>query len=111
MAARMPTLYIPHGGGPWPFMDTAGFMAEHERDALLRFTRGLPARLPALPAALLVISAHWEAPVPTVSTHPSPPMVYDYYGFPPSTYTLRWPAPGAPGLAARVRALLGAAGV
>jgi aromatic ring-opening dioxygenase catalytic subunit (LigB family) len=59
----------------------------------------------------LVISAHWEAPVPTVMTSARPPMLYDYYGFPPESYTLQWPAPGEPALAARVRALLGAAGI
>jgi aromatic ring-opening dioxygenase catalytic subunit (LigB family) len=36
-------------------------------------------------------------------------MLYDYYGFPPSTYQVSWPAPGEPTLAARVRGLLGAA--
>ena len=30
-------------------------------------------------------------------------MLYDYYGFPPESYTLTWPAPGSPALAARVR--------
>ena len=40
-----------------------------------------------------------------------PPMLYDYYGFPPESYQITWPAPGEPALAARVRALLGAAGI
>jgi aromatic ring-opening dioxygenase catalytic subunit (LigB family) len=38
-------------------------------------------------------------------------MLYDYYGFPPESYTITWPAPGSPSLAARVRALLGEAGI
>jgi aromatic ring-opening dioxygenase catalytic subunit (LigB family) len=38
-------------------------------------------------------------------------LLFDYYGFPPESYRLTWPAPGAPALAKRVRALLEAAGV
>ena len=33
-------------------------------------------------------------------------MLYDYYGFPPESYQITWPAPGAPWLAARVQELL-----
>ena len=40
-----------------------------------------------------------------------PPILYDYYGFPPESYTITWPAPGAPDLASRVRELLDAAGI
>lgn len=61
------------------------------------------------PKAVLVVSAHWEASVPTVMTSPRPPLLYDYYGFPPAAYEITWPAPGAPALAARVRELLEAA--
>jgi aromatic ring-opening dioxygenase catalytic subunit (LigB family) len=58
----------------------------------------------------LVISAHWEEKVPTVMTSPNPPMFYDYYGFPPDSYTIQWPAPGDPILAGRVEELLAQAG-
>lgn len=44
-------------------------------------------------------------------TAPRPPMLYDYYGFPPASYEIQWPAPGDPVVAARVRELLGAAGI
>ena len=57
-----------------------------------------------------MISAHWEAPVATVTTAERPPLLFDYSGFPANTYALRWPAPGDPGLAARVRELVSAAG-
>lgn len=107
--ARFPALFVPHGGGPWPFVDT-GIGDPAELSALadyLRSVRTLPA---AKPRALLVISAHWEAAVPTVMTHARPPMLYDYYGFPPASYAITWPAPGAPAVAAEVRALLEGAG-
>jgi aromatic ring-opening dioxygenase catalytic subunit (LigB family) len=38
-------------------------------------------------------------------------LIYDYYGFPPHTYQLKYPAPGQPALADRVTQLLGQAGV
>jgi aromatic ring-opening dioxygenase catalytic subunit (LigB family) len=106
---RMPVVFIPHGGGPWPFVDLG--IDRGEFDALAGYLRGL-SRAPAVrPEALLVISAHWEAPVPTVISGERPPLLYDYYNFPPAAYTIEWPAPGHPGLAARVQALLGAAGI
>jgi aromatic ring-opening dioxygenase catalytic subunit (LigB family) len=43
-------------------------------------------------------------------TSAAPPMLYDYYGFPPESYEITWPAPGNPELAARVRGLLEHAG-
>lgn len=109
VSTRMPTIYLPHGGGPWPFVDLPMF-DEAEVGALAAYLRALPGSLATAPRALLVISAHWEAPVATVSTAASPPMLYDYYGFPPESYRITWPAPGDPALAARVRALLDGAG-
>lgn len=73
--------------------------------------RSLDGTLPRTPAALLVVSAHWETKTPTVIASESPPLYYDYYGFPAHTYELRWPAPGAPKLAERVTNLLGVAGI
>jgi aromatic ring-opening dioxygenase catalytic subunit (LigB family) len=49
--------------------------------------------------------------VATVMTSAQPPLLYDYHGFPDAAYKLAWPAPGAPQLARRVRALLSAAGI
>jgi aromatic ring-opening dioxygenase catalytic subunit (LigB family) len=72
--------------------------------------RGIDATLPEKPKALLVVSAHWEAALPTVLSSAAPPLLYDYSGFPPHTYELKWPAPGAPELGARVRHLLSNAG-
>ena len=103
----MPTLFVSHGGGPWPFVD--GMREMFAKSA--REFAALPARLPARPKAVLVITGHWEAPEFSVSTSEHPPMDYDYSGFPPHTYQLQYPAPGSPALAARVAALLGAAGV
>jgi len=60
--------------------------------------------------AILVISAHWEEKEPTVHFGAAPGMLYDYGGFPDFTYRLKWPAPGAPDVAARTEELLRAGG-
>lgn len=65
----------------------------------------------ARPRAIVVISAHWETPVVAVTSGVAPPLIYDYYGFPPHTYELRYPAPGDPALAAALCAHLHAAGI
>jgi aromatic ring-opening dioxygenase catalytic subunit (LigB family) len=107
---KMPTLFIPHGAGPCFFMDwTMG--PKDSWDKLASWLRGIDGSLPEAPRALLVISAHWETPVPTVIASSHPPLLFDYSGFPPHTYELEWRAPGAPDLAKRVGALLSAAGI
>jgi aromatic ring-opening dioxygenase catalytic subunit (LigB family) len=107
---KLPTFYVPHGGGPCFFMEwTMG--PRDTWDRLAGWLRSLDSLLPARPEKLLVVSAHWEATVPTVTSSPAPPLLYDYSGFPPHTYELTWPAPGSPELAARVRVLLSGAGV
>lgn len=107
-AATMPSLYLPHGGGPAFFMD--GPMADLFRP-MEEFLASVDSLLPARPSALLVVSAHWEADVVTVSGGERPPLIYDYYGFPAETYQLTYDAPGAPALAARVGDLLADAGI
>ncbi len=107
-AARLPTYFISHGGGPWPWMkEQLGGAYDHLEAALAR----MPADIGATPRAVLMLSAHWEAPEFTVQTNPQPGMLYDYGGFPEFTYHVRYPAPGAPDVAARVRELLAAAGI
>jgi aromatic ring-opening dioxygenase catalytic subunit (LigB family) len=106
---RMPVVFLPHGGGPWPWVDLP-FGSRAELDGLADYLRSVRDVPPAPPVALVVVSAHWEERAPTVMTSARPPMLYDYYGFPPAAYELTWPAPGEPALAARVRALLEGAG-
>ena len=109
-ASRVPVAFLPHGGGPWPFVDTP-FGSPEELSSLREYLSSVR-DLPKQPIrALLVVSAHWEERVPTLMSHAHPPMLYDYYGFPPESYRITWPAPGAPELAARVQALLGGAGI
>lgn len=80
-------------------------------DKTASFLRSIPGSLPATPKAIVLITAHWLTPEVTLSGGKQPGMLFDYYGFPPHTYELRYPAPGAPALADRVRGLLTAAGI
>jgi aromatic ring-opening dioxygenase catalytic subunit (LigB family) len=106
-APRLPVLFISHGGGPWPYVEELR-AAYAKTESVLR---GLPKRLHSQPKAVLVISGHWEAAKFSVATSARPPMEYDYSGFPPHTYQIRYAAPGDPNLAGRARELLTGAGI
>ena len=97
-------LFIPHGGGPLPLMEDPGHASMND------FLRDFPASLPR-PEAIVVISAHWESEVIGITGAAQPPLLFDYYGFPPETYEYRYPAPGHPALAARIAELLAAGGI
>ena len=100
MSARMPVVFVSHGAP----------------DALLKSQdtvacwREIGQRLPE-PKAILVVSAHWEARVPTVSLTGVPATIHDFAGFAPVLKQMGYPAPGAPALAERVVTLLGDAGI
>ncbi len=104
---RLPTYFISHGGGPWPYMmeQSNGMF-----DRLAQSLQDMPRQLGGRPKAVLVISGHWEEREFTVMAAARPPMVYDYYGFPEYTYHVQYPAPGLPALAEQVRQLIQGAG-
>jgi aromatic ring-opening dioxygenase catalytic subunit (LigB family) len=106
---RLPSLYITHGGGPCFWMEFGPPFGPHAFEKLREYLAGLIDSLPMRPKAILVATAHWEESRPTVSTAAKPAMLFDYYGFPPHTYELTYPAPGSPELAEHVRELLQAA--
>lgn len=91
---RMPALYLSHGAPP--LVDDALWTKQ---------LRNWSADL-AVPAAILVISAHWESAPLMLSATETVPLVYDFGGFDRRYYQVRYPAPGAPGLADRVAALM-----
>ena len=109
--ARQPSLYISHGGGPCFWMDWPPPFGPGAFEGLRTYLAGILAALPERPRAILVVSAHWEAAAPTFADAAAPGMVFDYYGFPPHTYRLSYPAPGAPDLARRAAELLRTAGI
>lgn len=105
---RLPTYFISHGGGPWPWMQSE---MGSTYDQLAAALADMPRQIGRKPKAVLMLSAHWEAPAFTAQAHAQPPMLYDYGGFPPHTYSVRYDAPGAPALAQRVHDLVQAAGL
>jgi 4,5-DOPA dioxygenase extradiol len=96
----LPTLFIAHGAPDLPFSGTPA----------RAFTESLGKRFAGL-RAILVISAHWEARVPTIGTAAAPETVHDFGGFDDRLYDLRYPARTSPEVAAEVAAALRQAGI
>lgn len=105
--ARLPTYFISHGGGPWPWLPQMRHMLRNLESSLAR----MPQEIGEKPKAILMISGHWEDASFAVMSAARPGMVYDYGGFPPETYKIVYPAPGAPELARRTADLIAAAGL
>lgn len=111
VSTRQPTIYISHGGGPCFWITFPPPFGPNAFGGLRTYLEGMLTRLPARPRAIVLVSAHWEERLPTVSTAAAPSMLFDYYGFPEETYHLSYPAPGSPELAAQLRELLTDAGI
>lgn len=105
---KLPTFFIPHGGGPCFFMD---WDPADAWDKTADYLRSIPKLLGKKPKALLVISAHWEEAEFTILTKQNPALYFDYYGFPPHTYELEYPAPNSPQVINRVHELVSGAGI
>lgn len=58
------------------------------------------------PRAVISVSAHWYLPETLVTAMPSPRTIHDFGGFPRALHEVKYPAPGDPALAERVRELL-----
>ena len=76
----------------------------------MTFLQTIPQRL-GCPRRILLVSAHWECDRPTLTAAAQPALFYDYYGFPPASYQIQYPAPGDPVLAQRAQSLLNDAGL
>lgn len=94
MDAPTPVLYLSHGAPP--LADDPTWTAQ---------LAGWSASM-AKPKAILMVSAHWEEAPLTLAATTTVPLVYDFGGFPEHYYHVKYAAPGAPELAAKVRKLL-----
>jgi 4,5-DOPA dioxygenase extradiol len=92
-------LYLSRGGGPMPLLGDKSHqeMVESLKDIATKLTK---------PSAIVLISAHWEAAIPTITSGAHPSLVYDYYGFPEQAYKIKYPASGSPKLAQTIFSLL-----
>lgn len=95
-----PSLFLAHGAPNLPISDHP---AKH-------FLLRLAARLPK-PKAILIVSAHWETEAPTIGTAAAPETIYDFGGFEPELYSLRYPAKTDSAVVARIDAALAEAGL
>lgn len=99
MTSRLPVLFVAHGAPP--LLDDKVWQGE-----LAAWAAALPR-----PKAILIVSAHWEARPTAIGATRTVPLVYDFYNFPARYYQVKYPSPGAPDLAERVRGLFSAAGI
>lgn len=98
------SIFISHGGGPLPLLGDLGH--QHMVSCLQQIAATIPK-----PKAILVISAHWESDVPTITASPRPELIYDYYGFPAESYDIQYPCTGEAQLAKQVYQQLSEAGI
>lgn len=93
---RTPSLFVSHGA-PSIAIETDDYTR-----TLARFGATL-----AGARAIAVVSAHWQAPAPMrVNAVANPEPIYDFGGFAPELYTMRYDAPGDPAIAQRIASLL-----
>ena len=104
MTTQRNVFFISHGGGPLPLLNDPGH-AE-----MVTSLRKLADNIKK-PSAILLISAHWEEDIPTITSGESPDLIYDYYGFPEESYSIRYPALGQQELANAVHDCLEKAGI
>ncbi|TMW67321.1 hypothetical protein Poli38472_012437 [Pythium oligandrum] len=99
---RQPAVFVPHGGGPMPILGDPGHaeMVQWLKSFRKTFIK-------TKPDAIVLVTAHWEEKVTTITSAAQPKLLYDYYGFPPKAYDIKYPAPGHPELADRIKGLLG----
>ncbi len=99
-----PVLFIPHGGGPLPLL------GDINHQTLVSFLKEITPVL-GIPSSILIISAHWEEEIVTITSGKSPSIIYDYYGFPEQAYAIEYPAGGNPELAEKIYDFLQAASI
>ena len=92
-------VFISHGGGPLPIL------GDEAHQELVANLKEISIQIKK-PEAIIVISAHWEAINPTISSGSNPPLIYDYSGFPAESYEIKYPVEGQPALAHEVYEIL-----
>jgi 4,5-DOPA dioxygenase extradiol len=92
-------LFLSHGGGPMPLLGDEG----HKE--MVACLQEIATKI-IKPSAIIVVSAHWEEIIPTITSGENPSLIYDYYGFPQESYNIEYPCKGEPQLAEQIYNLL-----
>ena len=95
----MNIIYLSHGGGPLPLLE------DPDHQPLVTSLQALAGHLPR-PSAIVLISAHWEAQMPSITCGKHPELIYDYSGFPQAAYQIEYPCSGSPALAEKLQCAL-----
>jgi aromatic ring-opening dioxygenase catalytic subunit (LigB family) len=104
MTNKSRVLFLSHGGGPLPLLGDEGH--KEMVDCLKKIAANIQK-----PSAIIVISAHWEEKIPTITSGENPSLIYDYYGFPEESYAIKYSCPGEPLLANNIYRLLENSGI
>ncbi|NNM82688.1 MAG: dioxygenase [Burkholderiales bacterium] len=94
------SLFLPHGA------PTFALEPGPAGAALANLAASMPR-----PSAILIVSAHWNTPTPTIGSALQPDTIHDYYGFPQALYSLSYPAKGDAALSDKVMKMLEEAGI
>lgn len=104
MSSFPKALFVSHGGGPLPLL------GDQSHGELVACLTQIASDIPK-PSAIVVVSAHWEEAIPTLTAGAAPPLVYDYYGFPEEAYGIQYSCAGHPVLARRIQNLMTDVGI
>ncbi|KAF2756947.1 extradiol ring-cleavage dioxygenase [Pseudovirgaria hyperparasitica] len=98
---RAPVISISHGGGPMPVLGDPSHKAIVQ-SLQTKVPKLLRLNTPDAPRAIILVTAHWSERNPTISSEKKHKLYYDYGGFPPEAYKLKYDAPGSPEVAKEV---------
>src|SRR6266545_6091012 len=93
---RAPAIFVSHGA------PTVALADDDYTAALRALSRDGPR-----PAAIAIVSAHWQTAVPLATGAKQPESIHDFGGFPDELYAIRYECAGSPVLARRIADLLG----
>lgn len=97
-------LFLSHGGGPLPLL------GDESHKEMMDILKEISEKINK-PSAILLISAHWEENIPSITSAEKPSLIYDYYGFPEESYSIQYPCKGDCILAEKVYQSLAASGI